>query len=151
MKSIRVLLGLLAAASLSYAWAAAAADTTWAPTTTSLPQGSLPTDFQRDLAGVPDNVKTLIVTFEQIRETYLQRQYQLLAGLRSATTPDQVEQIREQLQDNRESFLADSKNYLQELRSDLQALKGKISQAEFLRVIDAAHSAAAGSGHRRRG
>lgn len=130
---------------------AALAGTTWAPPTTSLPQVSVPSDLQRDLAGVPDNVKQLILTFEQVRESYLQRQYFLLTELRSASTPDQIDQIREQLQDNRQAFLTDSKNYLEELRSDLQALKSKISHAEFIRVIDAAHSAGTGTGHRRRG
>jgi hypothetical protein len=50
------------------------------------------------------------------------------------------------LQDNRQAFLDALKDFRSQLKDDLTALKGKISHAEFLRIIDAAHDAATEGG-----
>ena len=123
------------------------------PTTapTVVPQDRDDKDLLRDLKGVPANVKTLILNFDQQRDQYLRQQRLLLIKLRHATTPEQREEIREQLQANRQEFLADLKAFRQDLRADLQKLKGEISHQEFLRIIDAARDASHEGGHRHRG
>jgi hypothetical protein len=102
-----------------------------------------------DLTGVPADIKTLIKDFGATRDTYLAQQDLLLAQLKTATTAAEREQIREQLQANRDSFLDELKEFRTQLKDDLEALKGKISHEEFLRIIDAAHDAATegGIGH----
>jgi len=102
-----------------------------------------------DLAGAPADIKTLIKDFAATRDTYLAQQDLLLAQLATATTATARAAIRAQLQDNRAAFLAELKAFRTQLKDDLAALKGKISHAEFLRIIDAAHDAATegGFGH----
>jgi hypothetical protein len=101
------------------------------------------------LSGVPEDIKTLIVGFAVSRDKFLAEQDLLLLKLSNATTPEEREKIREQLQDNRQAFLDSLKDFRTELKDDLEALKGKISHEEFLRIIDAAHDAATegGIGH----
>ncbi len=150
MKLFRILLALSAmVANLVCPRSVLAADTPAPPTV--VPQDRNDRDLQRDLRGVPDNVKTLIVTFDQTRDKYLQQQRLLLIKLHNASTPEERDQIRHLLQANRQEFLTDLKGFRQELGSDLQSLKGKIGHAEFGRIIDAAHDASTGGGHRHRG
>ena len=152
MKSIRMLLTLMAAvANLVCPRSVLAADTTTPAPPTVLPQGRNDSDLQRDLHGVPDNVKNLIVTFDQTRDKYLQQQNLLLIKYKHASTPQEQEQLRQQLQANRQEFLSELRSFRDELRNDLQDLKGKISHAEFGRIIDAAHAASTEGGHRHRG
>jgi hypothetical protein len=106
-----------------------------------VPQDRDDRDLLRDLQGAPDNVKTLILAFDQVADKYLMQQRMLLLKLKNATTAEQREAIREQLQDNRQAFLAELKTFRQDLRSDLVALKGKITHAEVLRILDAAKDA----------
>ena len=108
-------------------------------------------DLQHDLRGVPDNVKTLIVTFDQTRDKFLQQQRLLLIKLRHASTPEERDQVRQQLQANRQDFLSELKSFRDLLRNDLDALKGKIGHAEFGRIINAAHDVTTEGGHRHRG
>jgi hypothetical protein len=102
-----------------------------------------------DLAGAPAGIKTLIKDFAATRDTYLAQQDLLLASMKTATTKAERDAIRDQLQANRAAFLAELKAFREQLKDDLTALKGKISHAEFLRIIDAAHDAATegGFGH----
>jgi hypothetical protein len=152
MKPIRILLALTAAvANLVCPRSVLAGDPSPPTPPTVVPQDRDDRDLQHDLRGVPDNVKTLIVTFDQTRERFLQQQRLLLIRLHNATTPEEREQIRQLLQANRQDFLNELKSFRDELHSDLQALKGKISQAEFGRIIDAAHDASTQGGHRHRG
>ena len=116
---------------------------------TVVPQDRDDRDLLRDLQGAPDNVKTLILAFDQVADKYLMQQRMLLLKLKNATTPEQRQAIREQLQDNRQAFLAELKTFRQDLRSDLVALKGKITHAEVLRILDAAKGAT--DAHPRRG
>lgn len=152
MKLFRILLTLTAAmANLVCPRVALAADTPSSPPATVVPQDGDDHDLQRDLRGVPDNVKTLILTFDQTRDKYLAQQSLLLIKLKHATTASEQEQLRAQLQANRQEFLNELKNFRDDLRTDLQGLKGKIGHAEFGRIIDAAHNASEGNGHRHRG
>ena len=99
-------------------------------------------DLIRDLKGAPAPVKALILSFDATRDKFLAEQRELRIKLRKATTEEQREKIREQLQDNRQAFLAQLKDFRQDLRKDLRDLKGKISHAEFERILDAAKDAA---------
>jgi len=89
--------------------------------------------------GLPPAIKTLLTSFDSTRDAYLAQQAALLGQLKNATTAAEREQIRDALQANREAFLAELKSFRTQLKDDLIALKGKISHAEFLRIIDAAH------------
>ena len=91
--------------------------------------------------GVPPGVRTLITSFDQTRDHFLATQAQLQSSLKNATTAAQRQQIREQLQANRQAFLEALKSFREKLQVDLAALKGKISHEEYLRIIDAAHDA----------
>ena len=106
-------------------------------------------DLYQDLKGAPPEVRSLIISFDKTRDTYLAKQGLLLIKLKNATTAEEREKIREQLQDNRQAFLDSLKDFRAQLKDELAALKGKISHAEFLRIIDAAHDAATegGIGH----
>jgi hypothetical protein len=120
----------------------------WAQTTTTPPVVVVPHD---GTGGVPAGIQTLITSFDQTRDKYLKEQDLLLIKLKNATTAAEREAIREQLQDNRQAFLAALKAFREQLKDDLTALKGKISHEEFLRIIDAAHDATTegGIGHHR--
>jgi hypothetical protein len=106
-------------------------------------------DLYRDLRGAPKDIQVLIIGFDQTRDKYLVEQDLLLIKLKNATTAEEREKIREQLQDNRQAFLDALKGFREQLKDELVALKGKISHEEFLRIIDAAHDAATegGLGH----
>jgi hypothetical protein len=106
-------------------------------------------DLYKDLKGAPKPIQILIVSFDKTRDKYLAEQDLLLIKLKNATTPEEREKIREQLQDNRQAFLDALKDFREQLKDELVALKGKISHQEFLRIIDAAHDAATegGIGH----
>lgn len=140
-------------ASLAFPRSVFAADPTTSASgpATVVPPNTTGGDLSTQLRGVPDSVKTLILTFDQTRDKYLQKQRLLLIQLHRAVSPDEQAQVRQQLQFNRQDFLSDLKGFREELRTDLQALKGKLGHAEFGRIIDAAHSASTGGGHHHRG
>lgn len=100
-----------------------------------------------DLSGVPADIKTLIKDFAATRDTYLAQQDLLLAQLKTATTAAERATIRTELEANRTDFLAELKAFRTQLKDDLAALKGKISHAEYLRIIDAARDAATEGGY----
>jgi hypothetical protein len=114
----------------------ALADGTTVPPPVVVPHGDK--DLSRDLRGVPDNIKGLIISFDSVRDKYLAGQKLLLAKLKNATTKEEREQIRQQLQQNRQAFLDALKDFRDQLKDDLVALKGKISHGEFDRILDAA-------------
>ena len=149
MKALRNLVMIItASASIISPRAVSAAEPT-PPTVVS--QDRNDAELLRDLRGVPDNVKTLVLGFDQTRDRYLRQQNSLLAKLRHATSDAERDQIRAQLQANRQDFLADLKTFRHDLRSDLKALSGKISNGELQRILDAAHDAATEGAHHRRG
>jgi hypothetical protein len=102
-----------------------------------------------DLTGVPPEVAKLIVSFNTVRDKYLLKQHILLESLQNATTQEQRDVIRQELQDNRQAFLDELSDYRTQLKDELKSVQGRVSSAEFLRIVDAAQS---GSGdHRHRG
>ncbi|MGO8925779.1 MAG: hypothetical protein ACLQU3_02620 [Limisphaerales bacterium] len=109
---------------------------------TVVPQDRNDAALLRDLKGAPANVKTLILSFDQVADKYLQQQRVLLAQLKTATTAAERVAIRAQLQANRQAFLDELKTFRQELRADLQTLKGEITHSEVLRILEAAQDAA---------
>jgi hypothetical protein len=150
MKVVRYLLTIGAAAASLFCPRALADDPTTTPPTV-VPADRDDRDLLRDLKGAPANVKTLILNFDQTADKYLAQQRQLLLKLKNATTTDQRQAIRDQLQQNRQAFLAELKTFRQQLRDDLQALKGKITHPELKRILDAAKDAGPDPSHPRKG
>jgi hypothetical protein len=144
MKMFRVLLMVGAAVASLVCPRTVLADAT-ATTPTVVPQDRDDRDLLRDLKGAPPDVKALIINFDQVADKYLAHQRLLLLKLKNATTAEERAAIREQLQDNRQAFLTELKTFREDLRADLAALKGKITHAEVLRILDAAKDAAGGS------
>jgi hypothetical protein len=93
---------------------------------------------------VLEELKALITKFDAEREAYLTEQKALLAELKNATTEAQRIAIRQDLEDNRDDFLADLRKFRMELREIISQLKGKINNAELNRIIEAAKAAASG-------
>jgi hypothetical protein len=149
MKNLRLLLTLGATAVSLFNPRVVIAQATTPPTV--VPQDRDDRDLLRDLRGVPDPIKSLILDFDQTRDQYLRQQRLLLIRLRHATTPEERQAIREQLQDNRQQFLNELKSFREQLRDDLKNLAGKISHREFGRIIDAAKDAATDGPHHHRG
>jgi hypothetical protein len=150
MKPWHTILALGAAAASLVGPCATLGDTNTAPPTV-VAQDPNKHDPTRDLKGVPDNVKTLIVNFDQTRDKYLKQQRLLLTKLHNATTSEERQQIRDLLQENRKDFLTDLKTFRDDLKDDLKDLKSKISHAEFQRIIDAAQPPNNPSGHHHKG
>jgi len=115
------------------------AQTSPTPTVTVVPDSGI-------LPGAPDDIKTLIVDFAVTRDKFLAKQDLLLLKLSNATTPAERERIRDQLQDNRDAFLAELESVRTQFKDDLVAWKSKISHEEFLRIINAAQEAATEGG-----
>ncbi len=149
MKTLRLLLTLgLTAASLISPRVVFAQSTT---TPTVVPQDRDDKDLLRDLKGLPQDIQTLILSFDQQRDKYLQQQRELLMKLKHAATPQEREAIRDQLQANRAEFLADLKTFRQDLKADIKADKANITHAELRRILDAARDAALEGSHRHKG
>jgi hypothetical protein len=149
MKTFRVLLTVGAAAASLICPRSLLAQSTTPPTV--VPQDRDDRDLLRDLRGVPDNIKDLIVNFDAQRDQYLAEQRKLLIELKHATTAQEREAIRDQLQANRQEFLADLRAFRQSLRADIKADKGKITHGELLRILDAARDAAHDGSPRHKG
>jgi hypothetical protein len=104
---------------------------------------------QPDLKGVPPEVAKLILNYNILRDKHLLKQHLLLESLQNATTTEQRAAIREQLQENRQAFLDDLSSFRTQLKDELKGLQGRISNAEFLRIVDVAQGS--GGDHRHRG
>ena len=85
---------------------------------------------------IPSDIKALVRTFEMERDAYFAEQKALLEKLKNATTPQQREAIRDMLQDNRDGFLAELREFREELRQEIKELKGKINNQELQELID---------------
>ena len=146
MKTIRYLLltGMTVASLCGARSGLAQTTTTTTPPVVVVPNDDK--DLYQDLRGAPKALRTLIVGFDKTRDKYLAAQDLLLRKLKDATTAAEREQIRDQLQDNRDAFLAELESFRTQLKDDLVALKGKISHEEFLRIINAAQEAATEGG-----
>ncbi len=147
MKSMRCL--FLAGISLASLCAPLNVQAQTATTAAATPVVTVPHDDQdlsQDLKGAPPEIQGLIVGFDKTRDKYLAAQDLLLIKIKNATTPEEREKLREQLQDNRQAFMTALQGFREQLRDELSALKGKVSHEEFLRIIDAAHDAATEGG-----
>jgi hypothetical protein len=102
-----------------------------------------------DLKGVPPEVAKLILNFDTLRDKYLLKQHLLLEKRQNATTQEQRDAIRQQLQDNRQAFLDELADFRTQLKDELKSVKGRVSNAEFLRIIEAAQSGSGGNHHHR--
>lgn len=85
---------------------------------------------------IPGDIKALVRTFEMERDAYLAEQKALLEKLKNATTAQQRDAIRDMLQDNRDGFLAELREFREELRQEIKELKGKINNQELQELID---------------
>jgi len=148
MKTFRMLIMVGATAASLISPRALMADGTTPPTV--VPQDRDDRDLLRDLQGVPDNIKTLILNFDAQRDQYLMQQRLLLIKLKHATTPAEREAIRDRLQANRAEFLADLKDFRQDLKADIKADAKNITLSELRRILDAAKDAAREGSHRHR-
>lgn len=112
--------------------------TTSATTPATTPATVLPDDKDGVLKGLPAPVVTLLVSFDQTRDKYLAQQRLLLVKLKDASTPEEREAIRQKIETNRDSYLAELKDFRSDLRTELTDLSGKISSEERDRIIAAA-------------
>lgn len=85
---------------------------------------------------IPADIKVLIAKFEADRSAFLTEQKALWAKLKDATTEAERAAIRQDLQDNRAEFLAEQKQIRQELKHELEELKGKLNNAELARLVN---------------
>jgi hypothetical protein len=148
MRSLRILLTVAAAAASLINVPSLQGQSTTPPTI--VPQSG-DKDLLRDLKGAPQDIQTLILSFDKQRDQYLQSQRQLLIKLKNATTDQEREAIRDQLQANRTEFLADLKSFRQDLKADLKADAANISHGELRRILEAAHDAATDGSPRHKG
>lgn len=84
---------------------------------------------------LPAEIKALLAAFETKRDAYQAAQKDFLAQLKNATTPEQREAIRAKLQGNRQAFLAEVRDFREELRQEIGDLKHKINNEELNRLI----------------
>jgi hypothetical protein len=85
---------------------------------------------------IPDDIQDLVKKFEKERKVYIDEQKILLAKLKNATTEEQREIIRAQLQKDRTDFLADIQQFREDLKAEIQELKNKLTNQELLRLIE---------------
>jgi t-SNARE complex subunit (syntaxin) len=149
MRTLRILLAASTAAASLISAPMLRAQVT--PPPIVVPQDRSDKDLLRDLQGAPKDIQTLILSFDKQRDQYLQQQRQLLIKLKSATTDQEREAIRDQLQANRREFLADLKTFRQDLKTDIKADKANITHAELRRILDAARDAATDGSPRHKG
>lgn len=93
-----------------------------------VPRDKANQDLLRDLKSASPEVKKLVQTFDTTRDKDLAEQRTLLVKLQAAT-PEERDRIRQDLQANRDAFMADLKSFREELRKDLVDLKRKTSPA----------------------
>ncbi len=101
----------------------------------------------------PPELKLRLRSFESLREMYLVRQEALLRKLRGATTDEDRERLRAQLQSLRDEWLEKARAFKEETRTRLEELKGELSP-KYREALDAAKQnalEAAKSARKRRG
>jgi hypothetical protein len=147
MKTMRsTIMTGLALLSLVLSVALQAQTTTSATTPATTPATVLPDDKDGVLKGLPAPVVTLLVSFDKTRDKYLAQQRLLLVKLKDASTPEERDAIRQKLETNRDSYLAELKDFRTDLRTELSDLKGKISTEERDRIVAAAREIATEGG-----
>jgi len=154
MRNLRAILSVSAAALSLIAPEMVSAQAATPPTPTATPpvivlqSGNQGAASAPDLKGIPPDVQKLILNFNALRDKYLLKQRLLLESLQNATTAQQREEIREELQDNRQAFLDELSDFRTQLKDELKSVQGRVSNAEFLRIIDAAQPAPGNYHHR---
>lgn len=90
-------------------------------------------------SGVPADlkeIKELVAAFEVKRDAYVEAQKDLLAQLKNATTEQQREIIRAQLQQNRQVFLDELHDLRVDIRHELEEIRHTIHNQELQRLLD---------------
>jgi hypothetical protein len=136
VRAIKIWIPAIASAVVLAAMAssALAADSMVAKPPVVVPRDKANQELLRDLKNASPEVKKLVQTFDTTRDKYLAEQRTLLARMQTAT-PEERDRIRQDLQANRDAFMADLKSFREDLRKDLQDLKRKTSPA-LDRVFD---------------
>ena len=117
----------------------------------SAPGGVRPSRSERP--EFPPELKLRLRSFESLRETYLARQEELRKKWLGATTNQDRERLRAQLQVLRDEWLDRAHAFREETRTRLQELKGELSP-KYREALDAARENAldaAKSARKRRG
>lgn len=94
-----------------------------------------PVIVEKGKVPIPADIQDLVKKFEAERSVFLTEQAALLAKLKNATTPAQRAAIRAALEDDRQDFLADLKKFREQLKDEVQALKGKLNNPELARLV----------------
>jgi hypothetical protein len=98
-----------------------------------------PVVVNQDKDGIPaelKEIKALVTSFEAKRDAYVDAQKDLLAKLKNATTDQQRDAIREQLQDNRQAFLEEVRDLRQDIRHELLEIRHILHNEELQRLLD---------------
>jgi hypothetical protein len=151
MRVLRIIMSIGALALGLTAPRVGLAQTTAAPTASGTPPVVVlnqSTATATELKGIPPAVAKLVLNFDTLRDRYLLKQHLLLERLKNATTQEQREAIREQLQENRQAFLEELADFRTQLKDELKSLQGRVSNAEFLRIIEAAQAGSGNHHHR---
>jgi hypothetical protein len=126
MKNLKALIAMAISLGFSVLGTSALAQTTNPTPPVIVEPGKVP---------IPADIKALIAKFEADRSAFLTEQKALWARLKDATTEAERTAIRQDLQDNRQDFLAEQKQIRMELKHELEELKGKLNNAELARLV----------------
>src|ERR1041385_4820706 len=85
----------------------------------------------------PPELRSRLRSFESLREIYLARQEELLKKWRGATSDQDRERLRSQLQALRDEWLDSARAFREETRVRLEELKGELSP-KYREALDAA-------------
>ena len=102
----------------------------------------------------PPELKLRLRSFESLRETYLARQQELLKKFRGASTDQDRERLRAQLQALRDEWLDRARAFNEEARTRLEEMKKGELSSKYSEALDAAKQNAldaARSARKRRG
>ena len=89
----------------------------------------------------PPELKQRLRSFESLRETYLARQQDLVKRFRGATTDQDRERLRSQLQTLRDEWLDKARAFKEETRTRLEEMKGELSP-KYREALDEARQRA---------
>ena len=110
---------------------------------TASPTGVRPSRSERP--DFPPELKLRLRSFENLRELYLAQQQELVKKLRGATTSQDRERLRAQLQvlrdewlDKARAFKEETRTRLEELKSELSPKYGELLDEARKRALDAA-------------
>jgi Skp family chaperone for outer membrane proteins len=120
------ILAVISSLGVSLLGTAALAQSTNSPAPVIVETGKVP---------IPDDIQDLVKKFEKERSAYLEKQTDLEAQLKKATTKAEREAIRDKMKADTAEFLADLKQFRQELKAEINELKGKLNNHELDRLI----------------